>query len=114
MKELLAPEEYCTIREAAARLGVSAPTVWRWVHAGHLPAERVGPRSIRIRKADLGRVVAPTPASPDNSRVQRKKRADELIARLRRLHEQQVAKYGVFESSVPIIRESREEWGKDN
>jgi excisionase family DNA binding protein len=35
-------EELITIPEAAARVGAAAPTVWRWVTKGALPAYRVG------------------------------------------------------------------------
>ncbi len=51
--------EYCTVAEAARLLRVSAPTVWRWVDSGRLPAYRMGSRVIRIRRSDLDRVVRP-------------------------------------------------------
>ncbi len=43
---------------AAARLGVSAPTVRRWVRSGELPAVRRGAR-VLIDPADLARFVRP-------------------------------------------------------
>lgn len=44
---------YLNIREAAAFLGVSRVTIWRWIRAGKLPASRMGHRTIRIRRDDL-------------------------------------------------------------
>lgn len=42
-----------TIKQAAARRQVSTKTVRRWISEGRLPAERIGPRLIRIRAEDL-------------------------------------------------------------
>src|SRR5688572_14008992 len=50
---------YVTVAEAAKRLQVSHPTVWRWIKAGRLPAYRVGPKTIRVKAADLAQVVQP-------------------------------------------------------
>lgn len=50
---------FYTIAEAARLLHVSQSTVWRWIEAQELPAYRVGPRRIRIRKQDLEEVVRP-------------------------------------------------------
>ncbi|MBI2305645.1 MAG: helix-turn-helix domain-containing protein [Chloroflexi bacterium] len=51
--------QYCTVSEAARLLEVSPSTVWRWIEAERLPAYRVGPRNIRIKKEDLDRVITP-------------------------------------------------------
>ena len=48
-----------TVREAAAALGVSHSTVWRWIEAGKLPASRIGTRRIVIARGDLARMVQP-------------------------------------------------------
>ena len=48
-----------TVAEAADELGVSASTVWRWIDAKLLPAQRIGRRKIRIRREDLALVVSP-------------------------------------------------------
>ncbi|CAA9580482.1 MAG: hypothetical protein AVDCRST_MAG49-4711 [uncultured Thermomicrobiales bacterium] len=54
-----------TIPEAAEVLKVSAVTVSRYLKQGRLPAFRVGPRAVRIRRADLDRVLLPTtPGDP--------------------------------------------------
>jgi excisionase family DNA binding protein len=46
--------EWMTIREVAELLRVSEVTVSRWIKQGRLPAARVGPRALRIRRDDLG------------------------------------------------------------
>ncbi len=46
-----------TLDQVAARLGMSAQTVWRWVARGRLPAVRLGARSVRIRQEDLDEFV---------------------------------------------------------
>lgn len=50
---------FYTVAEAADVLEVSPATVWRWIEAERLPAYRVGPRRIRIRKQDVERVIGP-------------------------------------------------------
>jgi excisionase family DNA binding protein len=49
---------YYSITEAAALLGVSRVTLWRWIAAGRLPVWRPGPHTARIRREDLERLVA--------------------------------------------------------
>lgn len=51
--------DYYTVAQAARLLDVSPATVWRWIAAEKLPAYRVGPRTIRIRKQDLQGVITP-------------------------------------------------------
>src|SRR4051794_33640762 len=48
---------YYTIAQAMAVLGVSRPTLWRWIRSGKLPAYKAGPRSTRIKRADLEAVL---------------------------------------------------------
>lgn len=57
--EHLREKDYYTVSEAAAHLGVSNATVWRWIESGKLSAYRVGPKNIRIKKADLEAVIEP-------------------------------------------------------
>ncbi|MBI3964450.1 MAG: MEDS domain-containing protein [Chloroflexi bacterium] len=44
---------YYNVSEAAALLGVSRMSLWRWIRAGHLPAARLGHRTVRIERGDL-------------------------------------------------------------
>jgi excisionase family DNA binding protein len=48
-----------SVSEAARTLGVSPSTIWRWIEAGKLPAYRIGPKKIRVRKEDLEQMVQP-------------------------------------------------------
>lgn len=48
-----ADNPYLTLPEAAEYVGQSVKTLRRRIAAGALPAYRLGPRSIRIRLADL-------------------------------------------------------------
>lgn len=45
-----------SIAQVAARQGVAQKTVRRWIAEGRLPAQRVGPKLIRIAEADLARI----------------------------------------------------------
>jgi len=49
--------DYYSIAQAAELLGVSRVSIWRWIRDGHLPASRVGPRTTRIKRADLERLM---------------------------------------------------------
>src|SRR5438105_1212619 len=48
---------YYNIAQAAARLGVSRVSLWRWIRDGRLPVARLGHRTIRIRAEDLERLL---------------------------------------------------------
>jgi excisionase family DNA binding protein len=50
---------FYTVPQAALVLDVSPATIWRWIVAGKLPAFRVGPRRIRIRKEDVEQAIQP-------------------------------------------------------
>jgi PAS domain S-box-containing protein/excisionase family DNA binding protein len=52
-----APRDYYSIAEAAALLGVSRVTIWRWIATGRLPAARLGHRTVRVTRADLDRAM---------------------------------------------------------
>lgn len=51
--------EWLTIREAMHQLKVGRTTLYRWLKQGRLRAHRVGPRTLRIRREELERVIAP-------------------------------------------------------
>jgi excisionase family DNA binding protein len=59
MQRGAAEADLLTVPEAAAALKVSPVTVSRWLRQGRLPAYRLGPRAVRIRRADLQAVFAP-------------------------------------------------------
>src|SRR2546426_11816250 len=48
---------FYSISQAAAVLGVSRISIWRWINSGHLPVSRLGHRTARIPRDDLERVV---------------------------------------------------------
>jgi excisionase family DNA binding protein len=54
---------YCNVSQAAALLGVSRVSVWRWIRAGRLPAARLGHRTVRIDRADVERLLAQSGAA---------------------------------------------------
>ena len=58
---------YYSISQAAALLGVSRMTIWRWVRAGRLPVARLGHRTSRIRREDLDGLLAEN--RPDEARL---------------------------------------------
>ena len=51
--------QFYTVAEAARVLEVSPSTIWRWIEAKKLPAYRLGPRSIRIKKQDVVAALRP-------------------------------------------------------
>src|SRR5438270_13437491 len=55
---------YYSVSQAAARLGVSRVTIWRWIRAGDLPVRRLGHRTVRIRSQDLDAILAAPAARP--------------------------------------------------
>ena len=52
-------EVFYTVPEAALVLDVSPATIWRWIAGGTLPAFRLGPRRIRIRREDVEQAIQP-------------------------------------------------------
>ncbi|MDQ3808727.1 MAG: helix-turn-helix domain-containing protein, partial [Chloroflexota bacterium] len=55
--EVQAERAYYSISQAAAALGVSRVSIWRWINAGQLPVARLGHRTARIAREDLERLV---------------------------------------------------------
>ncbi|MBQ2211844.1 MAG: helix-turn-helix domain-containing protein [Ruminococcus sp.] len=45
-------QEYFSIKQVCARLGVSRMTLRRWIDSGKLPAYKLG-RLVRIKREDL-------------------------------------------------------------
>src|SRR5438105_15515687 len=56
--DITSAQRYLNISEAAAQLGVSRVTIWRWIRAGLLPGRRLGHRTVRIRAEDLDQLLA--------------------------------------------------------
>lgn len=120
-------DDFCTVAEAAAMLGVSASTVWRWVDAGKLPAFRVGPKAIRIKRRDVEAAVRPHRAEAARggmtrvytdikealrpmSAGERERGLKALDAAERLAKEIRARRNGeLLPDSVEIIREAREE-----
>ncbi len=119
--------ELITIAEAARLLKVSAITIRRWLKQGRLQAYRLGPRHIRIYRADLNGVLTPV-ADEDGSIVkeiltgqgrlevqppseEQVKQRLEAIADSEELIEQMLArrKGKPLPPSWPLIRQAREE-----
>src|SRR3954453_20157903 len=48
---------YLSVAEAAALLGVSRVTIWRWVKAGRLRIWRLGHRTARLKREDLEQLL---------------------------------------------------------
>ena len=117
--------EWLTIAEVAQELKVSRLTVSRWIKQERLAASRVGPRAVRIRRADLDQFAtpiastvpprftdtldSPTPLAPLTDEELAYRRA--WIERIKRHQAAMLARRnGIpLESSADIIREAREE-----
>jgi excisionase family DNA binding protein len=114
--------ELLTLGEAAALLKVSVVTISRWIKQGRILAYHVGPRKVRINRADLAKALTPTqqegvsempetiPPLTDAQVQQGRaalKESDSLIARLRQRRQGQP-----LSPSWQLIREEREERAK--
>ena len=53
------PPDLVTTAEAGRLVGVHRQTVRAWVLAGRLPAYRIGPRSLKVSRADMFSLVTP-------------------------------------------------------
>lgn len=104
---------YVTVSEAATRLHVSHPTIWRWIKAGRLRAYRVGPKHIRIKEADLAAVIQPAARRMEVAPLteEERQRGLAVFAELKNFRQQvHQRRHGQpFSPSVQIIHETREE-----
>lgn len=57
-------DSYLTIAEAADMLGVTARYLRDQIHAGRLPGYRLGPRSTRVKLADIEAMLEPVKPVP--------------------------------------------------
>lgn len=53
--------EWLSLQQLATEFGISDRTVRRMVASGRIPASRLGPRLVRIRRADVAEAFAPIP-----------------------------------------------------
>lgn len=56
------PREWLSTGQAADRAGVCTKTIYRRILDGSLPAERLGPRLLRIDARNLDKLFRPVPA----------------------------------------------------
>ena len=55
-------EEYLSVDEAAAELGIARATAWKWIRRHEIPTFRVlGDRRTLIRRTDLATLRKPVP-----------------------------------------------------
>lgn len=62
--------DYYTVTEAAHMLDVSPSTIWRWIKQEKLPAYRVAEHTIRIKYADLERIVRPVQERDEHTEIE--------------------------------------------
>jgi excisionase family DNA binding protein len=64
-------DAYLAIEDAATELGVSRPTMWRWIKRRELPTFRfLGERRTFVRRADLARLREPIPVTSTHQPAQ--------------------------------------------
>ena len=125
-----ATTDWLSIGEAVRQLKVGRTTLHRWVKQGRLTAYRVGPKAVRIRRADLERLITPVAAagregdgmpetqpnhtSPETIAPLTDEQQRQAFAALKAAQEFRaylLAKRGgkPFDESWPLIRAAREE-----
>lgn len=123
-----AETDFYSIARAAKLLGVSPSTVWRWIESDRLPAYRVGPKNIRIKKQDLERVIRPTKSGGKETSMKElapvrstltvrplteaeRQRGLQALGEAKQLRARILARRGgkPLSSSRELIREAREE-----
>jgi excisionase family DNA binding protein len=115
--------DYYNVSEAAKVLNVSPSTVWRWIAAEKLPAYRVGVRTVRIKKEDLEKIMAPVRGKEVH--VERAKvlgeppsaaelaRRQQVVARILELREKAVITPLTTTDLIHQVRKEREERYKE-
>ena len=74
--------ELLTISEAAHLLRVDRSTIRRWINGGRLPAERIGERTIRIRRSVLFDAAPSSVATAGGTPVDSKTSETEVTSRM--------------------------------
>lgn len=90
---------FYTVPEAARILEVSPVTIWRWIEAEKLPAYRVGPRNIRVKKDDLESMIKPARAK--EVAMEKERRQSEPIT------EEELARRKALVAQILIKRKER-------
>jgi excisionase family DNA binding protein len=99
-----------TIAEAAALLKVGRSTVNRWLRDGRLPAYRVGPKAVRIRRGDLERIMMPM--SQAGKEPMGDEGRNDVRATIRPLTNEQAAEQrAAFEASKAHLERMRSRYG---
>ena len=121
--------ELLTVADAARSLKVSSSTIWRWINTGKLASYRIGPKAIRIRRADLNEVIAPGRTSGKGVKIMTKfssvqtnldiehlteeeiRQGLQAMREVRQLRERMHREQGgpTLPDSIQLIREMREE-----
>lgn len=98
-----ADDERLSVREAAQQCGKNAETIRRWIWSGKLPAEKMG-NQLFIKKSDL---LAFCGKDDEYARV------EDWLRRARVLREKIRKRTGTEFDSAELVRESREEYLKN-
>ncbi len=119
--------DYLTVAQAAALLQVDQSTIRRWIDQGRLPAYRVGDRHLRLRRADVDRLVVPDPRGSDEDTEsllqalrrelmtpltpEERRRGLEILEEAKRKQAELVARWGgpAEPSSADLLHEIRDE-----
>ncbi|MDO8691519.1 MAG: helix-turn-helix domain-containing protein [Dehalococcoidia bacterium] len=110
--------QFYSVSAAARMLDVSPSTVWRWIEAEKLPAYRVGPKKIRIRKEDLEAAIRPARARrgevrTDKERIVFEPPTDEELERRQALVSRMLAKRKerviAPRTAADLVRKAREQ-----
>jgi excisionase family DNA binding protein len=120
-------DDYVTVAEAARELKVSESTIWRWIDQGQLLAYRVGQRRVRLKSADVARLITPARQSEEKGGAreqsehewlarpltkQEKQQALAALEAAEQLQQQILARHGLKQftpSSHELLDEARDE-----
>jgi excisionase family DNA binding protein len=73
-------DDFLTVAETASLLRVSPATIRRWIRTGDVPAWRLGPRRIALRRSEVAGLIAPVAPRNDRPRDRSGDEQDELDA----------------------------------
>jgi len=79
-RQNLLSQEYLSLTNAAALLGVSRPTIYKIIANGELPTIRVSERVVRVKKSDLEKLQSKTLAPIKHSVAEINKTVEEYIS----------------------------------